>query len=190
MRGGKQSPSKLSGVPTVCVLALGDVGRKTIRFKILTEKKTHLQTSTFNSLKKIWIWVLQSIISIIFLSPNNNCSSHHWSLWSEALKFVFLVLYNLPFHSDINLPGLPKWRWEWSVYRCKQHSALTRGSVWLARPAALPCSVTVSHSIWLFLQASSDRLRCLRLRPGAQVQAGSVGDGSCRTANTLLWYLG
>lgn len=79
---------------------------------------------------------------------------------------------------------------EWSVYRCKQHSALTRGSVWLARPAALPCSVTVSHSIWLFLQASSDRLRCLRLRPGAQVQAGSVGDGSCRTANTLLWYLG
>lgn len=60
----------------------------------------------------------------------------------------------------------------------------------MARPAALPCSVTVSHSIWLFLQASSDRLRCLRLRPGAQVQAGSVGDGSCRTANTLLWYLG
>lgn len=79
MRGGKQSPSKLSGVPTVCVLALGDVGRKTIRFKILTEKKTHLQTSTFNSLKKN----LNLGAAIYYF--------HHISLSKQQLLFASLI---------------------------------------------------------------------------------------------------
>lgn len=50
-------------------------------------------------------------------------SSH----WSEPLECVSLVLCNFPFHTDINLAGLPEWRCEWSVYRCRRHSALTRG---------------------------------------------------------------
>lgn len=103
-------------------------------------------------------------------------SSH----WREALECVSLVPCNLPFHADINLGGLPKWRCEWSVYRCRRHSSLTRGGfVWLAQSAALPCSGAVSHTVWLILQASSNQLRCLSLHPAARLQAGSVWDRSC-----------